>query len=223
MTNFRIWTVKSLFIFFYSFSISLGVTGEVKGRVLLPTQKKTKHIPFEKYTRKISGKVAPPPAAIAGIWLTQPNLEIKEPPQTISFGQKNYQFSKSLLIVQKDTTVFFPNLDDDYHNIYSLAKVARFDLGRYKANEDPHPSYRFEKTGFINLYCEIHKHMRAAIIVVNTPYYVLSDASGYFTFPQDIPSGEYTLHAQIEKKERWTQSISVPEKGTVVIQIPQQK
>jgi len=221
MANFRIRNTSILFIFFCNFLIISAEAGKVKGHIPLPVAK-NKPIPFGKYTRKISGKVGPSPALVAGVWLTQKNSTHKASTKTTSLGQKNYQFSKRLLIVQKGTKVFFPNFDIDYHNIYSLSKEARFDLGRYKPNDKVTPSYQFNQTGFIDLHCEIHEHMKATVIVVDTPYYVLSDAAGNFFFPQNIPSGDYIIHAQLNKKMKWSQPISVPEKGTAVIQIAEQ-
>ena len=46
------------------------------------------------------------------------------------------------------------------------AKAKRFDLGRYRSDEDA-PEVTFDKPGVIRLYCEIHQHMRATIIEGN--------------------------------------------------------
>src|SRR5262245_60043618 len=45
--------------------------------------------------------------------------------------QRNETFVPHVLAVTTGTTVDFPNSDRIYHNVFSLSKVARFDLGRY--------------------------------------------------------------------------------------------
>jgi len=101
-------------------------------------------------------------------------------------------------------------------NSPSLSRANRFDLGRYKKNETPEPSQTFTKTGFIKLRCEIHEHMRAAILVVDSPYVTTTDTNGAFTL-KNIPPGTYTLHAQLDKKTKWKVDITVLKKSTTQI------
>ena len=134
-------------------------------------------------------------------------------------AQKNYQFSDPLLVVAKGTTITFPNYDPNFHNIYSLSKPKRFDLGRYKAEEKDIPSVTFDKLGFIALRCEIHDHMKANIIVVDTPHFITTDANGKFTL-KNIPPGNYTLHAQTDKKHKWKTSITIQARKTTTVKFP---
>lgn len=126
----------------------------------------------------------------------------------MALHQTNYQFAKSLIIISTGTTVFFPNNDPHYHNIYSLSRPKRFDLGRYKASENPASGVLFDKPSFIALRCEIHDHMNANIIVVDSPYFLTTDAKGNFTL-KDIPPGRYTLHAQVDRKTAWKVPVQV--------------
>ena len=47
--------------------------------------------------------------------------------------QRNETFVPHLLAITVGTTVDFPNDDRTYHNVFSLSKAKRFDLGRYAA------------------------------------------------------------------------------------------
>ena len=47
--------------------------------------------------------------------------------------QRNESFVPHLLAITVGTTVDFPNNDRTYHNVFSLSKGQRFDLGRYGA------------------------------------------------------------------------------------------
>ena len=129
-------------------------------------------------------------------------------PTNVTLSQKNYQFAKHLIIISKGATDFFPNEDPDYHNIYSLSKPKRFDVGRYKKGETPLPHVTFDKPGYIRLNCEIHSHMNANIIVADSPYITTTDSNGKFTL-NNIPPGQYTLHAQMDSKTKWQASIIV--------------
>ena len=51
-------------------------------------------------------------------------------PQRTRMDQRNETFSPQVLAITVGTVVDFPNNDRTYHNVFSLSKVQRFDLGR---------------------------------------------------------------------------------------------
>jgi plastocyanin len=113
--------------------------------------------------------------------------------------QKNLTFVPSLLPVQIGTRVEFPSLDDTYHNIFSYSPAKRFDLGRYRPDERPIPSQVFDTPGLVTLRCDIHEHMRGLILVLDTPYFVMTETDGRFRL-RGLPSGHYTLKAWINSR-----------------------
>lgn len=113
--------------------------------------------------------------------------------------QKNLTFVPSLLPVQVGTRVEFPSLDDTYHNIFSYSPAKRFDLGRYRPDERPIPSQVFDTPGLVTLRCDIHEHMRGLILVLDTPYFVMTETDGRFRL-RGLPSGHYTLKAWINSR-----------------------
>ena len=113
--------------------------------------------------------------------------------------QKNLTFIPSLLPVQVGTRVEFPSFDDTYHNIFSYSPAKRFDLGRYRPDERPIPSQVFDTPGLVTLRCDIHEHMRALILILDTPYFVMTNTDGRFRL-RGLPSGHYTLKAWINSK-----------------------
>lgn len=197
-------------------------SGNVGGVVPLPARKPGK-IAVEKYTGTISGKVAIAPPPQAGVWLEGPGTRAEPAPATTSLPQAGYQFSQSLLIVPVGTKVEFPNLDNDYHNIVSLSPAKPFDIGRYKKDERPVPFRIFDKPGLVSLRCDIHDHMSAAILVVDSRWRALTDSTGRFSI-KGVPAGTYTLHAQLDKDRRWSVPIviSVGKTTTASFQLPQQ-
>ena len=104
-------------------------------------------------------------------------------------NQENKQFVPDILVVQTGTTVGFPNLDPIYHNVFSYSKVKRFDLGLYPKRESK--DVTFDEEGVVEVFCEIHDHMHAYIVVVNTPYFTRTDSDGNFSL--DAPPGKYNV------------------------------
>jgi plastocyanin len=213
--------VRRLFAWWILGSAALPAaeTGTLTGVVPLPARR-TGRIAIEKYSGSISGKVGPAPPVVAAVWLEGPGLAAPARPPRVSFSQKGYQFTRSLLVVPRGTVVEFPNEDPDYHNIFSLSRTLRFDLGRYKKSETPPPSATFDRPGLVRLQCEIHEHMKALVRVVDSPHFTTSDAAGKFTLA-GVPAGTYTLHAQADEKNLWRSTVTVlPRRVTPVTLAP---
>jgi plastocyanin len=105
--------------------------------------------------------------------------------------QKDKRFDPDLLIVPVGTYVDFPNLDPWFHNVFSLFRGKRFDLGLYQAGAQR--SVRFDQAGVSYLFCNIHPEMSAVIVAVDSHWYGASDARGKIRI-SDIPEGKYVLH-----------------------------
>jgi plastocyanin len=133
--------------------------------------------------------------------------------------QKDLIFSPGLLPVQVGTSVEFPNEDDTYHNIFSYSPAKRFDLGRYRKEERPIPAQTFDQPGLVTLRCDIHEHMRGLILVLDTPYFVTTDAEGKYRLT-GIPPGKYTLKAWVDSKTTHARSIEVKSGATARVDFP---
>jgi hypothetical protein len=59
------------------------------------------------------------------------------------------------------TVVDFPNSDLIYHNVFSLSRAKRFDLGRYAAGKSK--GVRMDRPGVVRVFCDIHSHMNAFV------------------------------------------------------------
>jgi len=106
--------------------------------------------------------------------------------------QRNETFVPHVLAIMTGTTVDFPNSDKFYHNVFSLSKPARFDLGRYPAGR--FRSIRFDKPGIVRVFCDIHSHMNAYILVFSHPFFTLTDQEGRYRI-DSIPPGSYNVVA----------------------------
>lgn len=172
-------------------------TGGVEGRVALP-----------------AAGAAPEPSARYEL-IVEPGLVRTDPPRAIVYlegtfppavdtpvariVQRDLAFVPGLLPVRVGTRVEFPNEDKTYHNVFSFSRPKRFDLGRYRADEAAAPFQIFDQAGLVTLRCDIHEHMRAAVLVLDTPFFVVTDADGRFRL-EGVPAGKFTLKAWIDSR-----------------------
>ncbi len=108
-------------------------------------------------------------------------------------SQSRKQFSPRWLVVQKGTTVSFPNQDNIYHNVFSKSPLASFDLGIYRSG-DKAKTYTFTKPGVVNVYCNMHEKMNAEVLVVPNYLYTRVAADGSFNLKR-VPVGKRKLVA----------------------------
>jgi plastocyanin len=189
----------------------------VDGRVELP-KSHSAPVMAKRYEIVTNGGVLATSPPLAVVYLDgsfpKPNSH-----STKQVAQKDLAFLPSLLPVQVGTRVEFPNLDDTYHSIFSYSPVKRFDLGRYRPEERPIPSEIFDTPGLVTLRCDIHEHMRGLILVLNTPYFVMTDPEGRFRLNK-LPSGHYTLKAWIDSRTTREQPVELKSGSTLHIDFP---
>jgi plastocyanin len=192
-----------------------GWAGNVHG-VVVATRNLRKHpVLVPAYTMR--GAAPMPALAITAnelervvIFLEGPNLNAAQP-VTARLEQKNQRFEPELLVVPVGSTVTFPNSDPVFHNVFSLSKARKFDLGYYPAGQTR--ILKFDQPGVVQVYCHLHPNMNAAIVVVGSRFYVRPGADGRFQIP-DVPAGRYELVAWHRSNGFWRRSITVPENGT---------
>lgn len=131
----------------------------------------------------------------------------------VTLGQTNETFVPHVLAVRVGTVVDFPNNDTIYHNVFSLSKTKRFDLGRYAKGQSK--SVRFDEPGIVRVFCEIHSHMNAYILVFAHRFFAVTDDESRYRIEQ-VPPGIYTLVAWHEGAVRQTRSVAVPEDGGTI-------
>lgn len=165
----------------------------------------------DKYGARTTTVVDPPDPPTSVVWMVGsfPPLDSKSASVAKApvMDQRGFQFRPPMLAVQTGTPVSFPNKDPMYHSVFSYSAARKFDLGRFRAGEEP-DAVVFDKPGTVSLFCDIHEHMRGQIVVVDTPYFVVTDAKGNFKLP-NLPVGSHTFHVWLGPKESFEKKIEL--------------
>ena len=131
------------------------------------------------------------PVADAVIWLDAPSAPRPREGRFVVY-QRNMEFVPRVLAAPVGATVELPNNDRVFHNVFSFTNGKPFDLGLYPTGASKRIT--LDRPAVNRLYCNIHPHMAAYIVAVDTPYYATTDRAGRFTIPE-VPAGRYTYHA----------------------------
>ena len=126
--------------------------------------------------------------------------------------QRQETFVPYVLPVLAGTTVSFPNNDPFYHNVFSLSKAARFDLGRYPMGRSK--TVRFDQPGIVRVFCEIHSHMSAFVVVLSHRYFAATAPGGRYRIA-GVPPGEYDVVVWTDGEERGRKRVRVAPGNTV--------
>jgi len=189
-----------------TFGSSIALAGELSGVVDLRPPKERRSV--VRYAGGDAAELGPSAPFVGVVYLTQEGLQAGSPPEEPAvIAQRGLQFHPAVLPVSIGTKVAFPNEDNTYHNVFSYSPEKRFDLGRYAKDEAP-PLVTFDQAGEIRIFCEVHEHMRAIVLVLDTPYFTTTDSKGNFSL-KDVPPGDYTLHVWRLNQEGHTEPVTI--------------
>lgn len=149
------------------------------------------------------------------VWLTPLDEPASVAPMLhVRLLQKNKRFIPHQLVITEGTEVEFPNEDPFFHNVFSIYKGKRFDLGLYEAGGSR--SVKFDRPGVSFIFCNIHPEMSGIIMVLETPYFAESNGAGDVRLA-NVPAGRYRLQVWYERS-----SADALAKLSRVINVPQQ-
>jgi plastocyanin len=219
--------------FFWILAIALGFndglwSGEIRGRVIV---KHTTANPPSIMSRDLirrynarqpshtNGMSHSAPEVMAVVYLNgAPDSSRATPRSPVVMDQQHKQFIPHVLPIQVGAAVRFLNSEEDYHNVFSLSRAKKFNIGRH-----PKGHFRdvvFNKPGLVSVYCDIHTHMNAFILVLSTRHFTNTDAEGNFRF-DGIPAGTYEIrvwHPPRRKPEK-AQKIVVQENEVTEVEL----
>jgi|1186.fasta_scaffold326127_1 plastocyanin len=186
-------------------------SGIIRGRVEL-RQSSAEAAPRVSVADLGMGSMHEPPDRRSVVYLDpapRAAFDTREEPRP-RLDQRNETFVPHVLPIVAGTTVDFPNNDQTYHNVFSLSKTKTFDLGRYAVGRSK--SVRFDRPGIVRVFCDIHSHMSAFILVFAHRYFALSESDGTYRL-ENVPPGTYTVVAWNESAPLESRRVVVPDAG----------
>ncbi len=105
--------------------------------------------------------------------------------------QAGLQFDPRIQILKRGETLSFNNEDSETHNVH-----LRGDGLNLSQSVAPGATVTAapDKAGVVQVLCDVHGHMRAFVVVANSPWIVKCDERGDFRL-RDVPAGRYRLLA----------------------------
>ena len=207
----RYFVIVLLFTFLLSMYLpGLALAGKIKGNV------------------KVKGLRSP---ANILVYLTKAPSGSMDPSKTnFVMDQRNLEFIPHVMPILVGASVQFPNNDEVDHNIFSMSRTKKFNLGSYKPGDSK--AVLFDKPGIVEVRCDVHAEMAAYILVMKNPYFAVTDKKGNFQIPDanylqqaglkeqaDLATGKYFIKTWHEKLKTQKEAITITEDGDVTIQL----
>lgn len=138
------------------------------------------------------------------------------PEENPVMNQKELQFLPKILPIVVGSTVDFLNSDDVLHNVFSPDScVNKFNLGTWKKGEVR--SVKYDKIECVSvLLCNVHPEMEAYVIVLQNPFFAITNEEGEFII-ENVPPGVYNLKVWNEKLNAKVKQITVGEIEEVIV------
>ncbi|MBL0715202.1 MAG: hypothetical protein JJV98_16055 [Desulfosarcina sp.] len=159
-----------------------------------------------------------------------PVVEVDLSKARFDMDQRNLTFIPHVLPVIVGAAVNFPNNDKVDHNVFSLSRANKFNLGSFKPGA--RQTVSFENPGIVELRCDVHAEMAAYIMVMKSPYFSVTDRRGNFEIPDrryleahgigavpDLPPGTYVVKTRHAKLKTIRQKVNFSGQGGVTVDL----
>jgi plastocyanin len=127
--------------------------------------------------------------------------------QNAQLEQNDCDYAPHLTVMAANSDIGILNNDPTLHNVQffqgndTLFNIAQPVQGQVN-------STRVENTGFIDVECAVHGWMSASVVVVDNPYFAVTDENGEFSIT-DLPAGTYQVKIWHEYLGEETREITV--------------
>ena len=215
------YTVISVIAAFCLITTGVGSAGTIKGTVLFtgtPPASKRYPVTIDQYLcgkEKMSEDLILSPTrgienAVVVLKGLPANLKKTNISTPAKMDQKQCVFVPRVVVVPVGGTVEFMNSDRLLHNVRSDGKEnTPFNRAQPHARTI---SIAFRSPEVLRVNCDLHSWMRGWVVVTEHPFYAVTDSDGGFLF-ENIPPGDYTLHAWQEILGDVTQNVKVTGDG----------
>lgn len=151
------------------------------------------------------------------VWVTPNNITSSTLTTPVTINQIGKAFDPYLNIMQVGQPLVFANNDDISHHIFSASRDKNFSF-RLKKGES-NSSVEFTKGVSIAMGCNVHDWMSGHLLVVETPYFAITDSSGKVTLNvKELGEAKVEIwHPQItDASETLKRSINITEISTTL-------
>jgi hypothetical protein len=156
--------------------------------------------------RKFCGVTVPNETLLVGpggalrnavVSFTPAHRSVTVPPGVAELDNQRCAFVPHVQVASLGSDLILKNSDPILHTVHArIGKETLFNVGL------PHwrrVTKRLERAGVVRIDCDVlHTWMTAAIVVVTTPYFAVTDAAGSFAL-SGLPSGEYRMEVWHER------------------------
>jgi plastocyanin len=193
-------------------------TGSIVGHIKLTTRVRAPLSANAYPSRAIGKREAPaiPEIKNVVVYLKDPAFRGALPTSRVELRQQSETFVPHVLAITKGSTVDFPNDDPFFHNVFSLSSAAAFNLGRYPRGQSRQE--KFPKAGLVKVFCDIHSHMSASILVLDHPYFTIPGTDGNYEI-KNVPAGQYTIIGWHERVGERSASVRVDAGRSVTVDL----
>lgn len=110
----------------------------------------------------------------------------------VKVDQLDKEFIPHVSTVVAGSRVSFPNSDDILHHVYSFSPLNTFNIPLYGKDRQAEYSQAFDKSGVVEIGCNIHDWMLAYVYVAETTLNGISNDSGSVEL-RDLPVGKFEI------------------------------
>src|SRR5262245_61440013 len=137
--------------------------------------------------------------------------------QNAEIDQKKCEYSPHVQVMAVNSEISLRNSDSILHNIqffqgdkslFNLAQPVQGQVNKQK----------LDKAGTIYVECAVHGWMQGNVVVVDNPYYALTDDNGKFSIT-DLPPGKYQLRIWHEYLGELTRELTVTAKTETALNV----
>jgi plastocyanin len=116
-----------------------------------------------------------------------------KPSGTVKLDQKGCMYHPKMMGIMVGQDFEILNSDPTLHNVHAYAKPGEFNQAMPKQNQKI--TKKFKKPQIVvEIKCDVHKWMHAAIGVVDHPFFSVTNDKGEYSI-ENLPDGEYDVEA----------------------------
>lgn len=144
------------------------------------------------------------------------------PPKGFTLAQHDCLFEPHVLLLPERADLHLENTDRIAHNVRSHLGESVWQPRYVEKLVVPDFTKRVSEQKVISVTCDVHKWMRAYIVVQKHPYYAVTDENGSFQIA-GVPPGQYDLQVWHESLGETSQKVTVKPSAETAVTVKVEK